>query len=475
MTRPSWIIAALLSLGLALGAAAQDAPSGSAPPQEAAGAEAAPGLPPEIVDPAIPPEELTVRLVPLTRDELGEAAVVWRGIVKDATQRVVDAQIALLRSEGELADRIRERIVDRTRERDDLFKLYGIVVDAWEQKGGAADAVAEFRAYRNSIIVEETRSADAETLAKEALAWATAEDGGVEVALRFGVIAASLIGLLIAARVVRRLVRRAIGRVPSLSKLLQSFLVMVVYWLVLAFGLLVVLAGVGIDISPVFALIGGASFILAFAFQDTLGNLASGLMIMINRPFDEGDYVDIAGTAGTVKSVSIVATQVVTPDNKVIVIPNKSVWGNVITNFTTSPTRRVDLTFSIGYGDSIAKAQKILEGLVAGHPLVLREPAPTICVNALGANSVDFVVRPWTESGDYWTVYWDLTREVKEAFDAAGVTIPFPQQDVHLHLPDGVRAPVDAVSAPHARSRGVRAVAADEPAESGAETAERAQ
>ena len=122
----------------------------------------------------------------------------------------------------------------------------------------------------------------------------------------------------------------------------------------------IVLSALGVDISPVFALIGGASFILAFAFQDTLGNLASGLMIMINRPFDEGEYVDIGGVAGTVKSVSIVATTVTTPDNQVIVIPNKNVWGNVITNVTASDTRRVDLVFGISYEDSIPDAMRVI-------------------------------------------------------------------------------------------------------------------
>jgi small conductance mechanosensitive channel len=154
---------------------------------------------------------------------------------------------------------------------------------------------------------------------------------------------------------------------------------------------------------------------------------------MINRPFDEGDYVDIAGTAGTVKSVSIVATTVVTPDNQVIVIPNNKVWGNIITNVTTSPTRRVDLMFGIGYGDSIPKAQAALADVVSSHPLVLTDPEPVIRLHELADSSVNFVVRPWVNSADYWTVYWDLTQQVKERFDADGISIPYPQRDVHVH------------------------------------------
>jgi small conductance mechanosensitive channel len=217
-----------------------------------------------------------------------------------------------------------------------------------------------------------------------------------------------------------------------LSKLLQAFLVTVIYWLVITIGLMIVLSALGIDISPAFALIGGASFILAFAFQDTLGNLASGLMIMVNRPFDQGHYVDVGGVAGTVQAVNIFATTVVTPDNQVIVIPNKNVWGNVITNVTASETRRVDLVFGISYEDSIAEAARVIEDTVKNHPLVLDEPEPVIRVHELADSSVNFVCRPWTKTSDYWTVYWDLTQQVKERFDAAEISIPYPQQDVHV-------------------------------------------
>jgi small conductance mechanosensitive channel len=396
----------------------------------------APNVPQAILSSEIAIDELALRLTPLTVAELAAAAEAWREIVKDKTNEVVAAQIAAKRAEGDdqqaEAQGARERLAELVAERGSLFDRYSTVIDSWEKKGGDETAIAEFRAYRKSILVEETRTADFKTLVSRAVAWITAEDGGVDLGINALVVIAALFGLLVIARMVRRLIRRHIARVPNLSKLLQAFIVGVIYWLVLAFGLMVVLSGLGIDISPVFALVGGASFILAFAFQDTLGNLASGLMIMINRPFDEGDYVDIGGVAGTVKTVSIVATKVTTPDNQVIVIPNKNVWGNVITNVTTSETRRVDLTFGIGYDDDIETAQRVLEEAVEAHPLILKEPSPVIRVSALGASSVDFIVRPWTKTVDYWTVYWDLTRQVKQAFDAAGVSIPYPQQDLHI-------------------------------------------
>jgi small conductance mechanosensitive channel len=157
-------------------------------------------------------------------------------------------------------------------------------------------------------------------------------------------------------------------------------------------------------------------------------------MIMINCPFDEGDYVQVAGLGGTVKHVSVVSTTVITPDNQVIVIPNSKVWGDVIINVTASDTRRVDLVFGIGYDDSIESALQVLEEVVTRHPLVLKDPTPMIRVSELADSSVNFIVRPWTKTADYWTVYWDLQHAVKDAFDANGISIPFPQTDMHLHV-----------------------------------------
>ena len=180
------------------------------------------------------------------------------------------------------------------------------------------------------------------------------------------------------------------------------------------------------------SLAAGASFILAFAFQDTLGNLASGLMIMINQPFDEGDYIEVGGVGGTVKNVNMVGTTVATPDNRIIVVPNKNVWGNVIVNATASETRRVDLEFGASYEDSIQEVLDLLTEHVAAHPKVLSEPAADIRPAELGANAVNFVCRPWVKAEDYWDVKCELTQKGKEAFDARGLMMPFPQQDVYV-------------------------------------------
>ncbi len=406
------------------------------------------GLAIEVLDPAISTDELELRLVPLTQPELGKLAQIWLEIVRRKTEEVMAAQVAIMRTEGAVADAAREDLTELVAERKGLFDKYSKILTAWEKKGGDPDVIAELRAYRSSIIIEETRTADFKTLLAQLTAWMTARDGGIQLAINIAIIIASLVGLVLAARVVRGLANRWIRRVPHLSKLLQIFLVALVYWVVLAIGLMVVLSALGIDISPVFALIGGASFIIAFALQDTLGNLASGLMIMINRPFDEGDYVDVGGVAGTVRNVTIVSTTVVTPDNQIIVIPNKNVWGNVITNVTASTTRRVDLVFGVSYEDDLRKAMQVLGTTVKAHPLVLTDPEPVIRVHELADSSVNFICRPWTTTANYWTVYWDLMQQIKEQFDASGISIPYPQQDVHLRQKSQTEPPPPPAAPP---------------------------
>ena len=425
-------------------AAAPAAPAAPAPaaaaPQPTEEAKPDDGLSGQLTDPTVKLEDLELLTFPLTVDQLKALAAKWLEIVKSKTEEVVDAQIALSKADGAVEDAEREKLTALFAERNSLFDRYSAVLNAWEKKGGDDKEITVYRDYQNAIFLEETRKADTKTLMAWAMDWTTSEDGGIALAKNVGIVLISFLVLLFVARLVRKLVRRWIGHVPNISDLLQAFIVGIIYWLVLAFGLMLVLSGLGVDVTPLFALFGGASIIAAFAMQDSLSNLAAGLMIMIYRPFDVGDYVDVGGVAGTVKSTNIVATTVTTPDNQVIVIPNKNVWGNVITNVTASDTRRVDLVFGISYDDSIPEALGILEKAVDAHPLVLKDPAPTIRVNELADSSVNLICRPWVKTSDYWTVYWDLMRFVKELFDSAGISIPYPQQDVHFIPADPAKA-----------------------------------
>lgn len=395
--------------------------------------ETAPSQPaPELVDTAVSTDVLAHRLVPLTSERLEALAAAWQDIVVAKTEEIAARQVELIQNPAAATEEAYQGLARLVEERAALFERYTMIVNALESKGGDPELVSALRAYRDSVLFSETVLASPKAIANSMLTWLSRSDGGLAIAGDIAVFILALIALVVVSRSARWLARRWIGRVPAISKLLQTFLIGAIYWLFLAVGLLFVLAALGVNITPLFALIGGASFILAFAFQDTLGNLASGLMIMINRPFDEGDYVIVGGVGGTVKAVSIVATTVATPDNQMIVIPNKSVWGNVITNVNAHETRRLSLVFGISYEDSIPEAIRVIEETVKAHPLAMKEPAPMIRVDALSDSSVNIFCRPWAKTGDYWALHWDLTRQVKEAFDSAGISIPYPQRDVHL-------------------------------------------
>ncbi|MDH3885049.1 MAG: mechanosensitive ion channel family protein, partial [Desulfobacterales bacterium] len=227
--------------------------------------------------------------------------------------------------------------------------------------------------------------------------------------------------------------RKAVAGIEGASELLKDFIVNIIRKLIFIVGLVVALSMLEINIGPFLATIGAAGFIIAFALQGTLSNFAAGIMILIYRPYDIGDLIDVGGTFGKVDAMTIVSTTLMTVDNKKVVVPNNKIWGDTITNVTGTDKRRVDMVFGIGYSDDIAKAQKILEEILVKHAAVLKDPKPVVKVHELADSSVNFVVRPWAETDNYWDVYWDITRTVKERFDAEGVSIPFPQRDVHMH------------------------------------------
>jgi small conductance mechanosensitive channel len=200
---------------------------------------------------------------------------------------------------------------------------------------------------------------------------------------------------------------------------------------VMFLGVVIALSQVGLELGPVLAGVGVAGFIVGFALQDTLSNFAAGVMILVYRPFDDGDSVEVAGVAGKVDNMSLVSTTILSSDNQLIVVPNSKIWGDVIRNVTAMGTRRIDLVFGISYEDDIETAERLLGEIVTAHEKVLEEPAPRVKVSKLSESSVDFIVRPWCRTEDYWDVYWDITRTVKMRFDEEGISFPFPH-DVHV-------------------------------------------
>ena len=200
----------------------------------------------------------------------------------------------------------------------------------------------------------------------------------------------------------------------------------------MAFVVIATINELGVQTAGLVAVLGAAGLAVGFALQGSLSNFASGVMLLIFRPINVGDYVEAGGTSGSVKDIGIFTTTLHTPDNKKVIVPNAQITSDTITNYSANDTRRVDLVAGIGYSDDIPRAKAVLERIAKEHELTLDDPAPMIELSNLGDSSVDFVVRPWVKTADYWRVYFDLTERIKTEFDKEGISIPFPQRDVHL-------------------------------------------
>jgi small conductance mechanosensitive channel len=236
------------------------------------------------------------------------------------------------------------------------------------------------------------------------------------------------------AGLVRNVTERALedARV-ELSQLLKRMVISIASNTVLVIGILIALSQVGISLGPLLAGMGLVGFIVGFALQDTLSNFAAGMLILVYRPFDVDDVIEAGGVSGKVSKMSLVNTTFLTFDNQTIIVPNSKIWGDVIKNVTAQNIRRIDLVFGIAYSDDIEKAEKVMAEVVAAHPAVLDDPETMIRLHELGDSSVNFIVRPWVNRDDYWETYWDLMRAMKMRFDEEGISIPFPQRDVHLY------------------------------------------
>ncbi|RTR40523.1 mechanosensitive ion channel family protein [Shewanella canadensis] len=238
----------------------------------------------------------------------------------------------------------------------------------------------------------------------------------------------------LAGKLAQKIVKKTVSNSKlQFSLLLQEFFISLSGKAVFTLGVLIALSQLGIELGPLLAGFGVAGVIIGFALQDTLSNFASGMMILIYRPYDVGDLINAAGVTGKVSHMSLVSTTIKTLDNQRLIIPNNKIWGDTINNITVEHQRRVDMTFGIGYGDDIEKAERVMNAILLEHPKVLKTPEPIVKLHTLGESSVDFVVRPWAKPEDYWEVYWDVTRTVKMRFDAENISIPFPQRDVHIY------------------------------------------
>lgn len=233
-------------------------------------------------------------------------------------------------------------------------------------------------------------------------------------------------------KVLKRSIRKANQRIRNFDDLLVPVLSNIATFLVYSVGVVVILDIFGVNTNSLIALLGAAGIAVGLALKDTLQNFAAGIMLLILRPFKTGDFIECGSLAGTVKEVNVFTSVLETPDGLYIFAPNGSLWGGPVKNYSRNEKRRLDLIIGISYGDSIEKGISVLQTIIAEDPRLLDDPAPQVMVQSLADSSVNLQLRAWAHVSDYWNVYWDLNRVMKEKIEEAGLTIPFPQRDVYV-------------------------------------------
>jgi len=381
----------------------------------------------KVYDTKLAVQEKNSQLEALKAQDNNQTAAEERAVIKQKIAKLTDEKAAILEEQTKMRAERKKMVENLDMVLKNIDEKIGM-----DENGKELDKVLPYRRYINTVSGISLEVTDAHSAWKTLTGWIMSDEGGLYWLINIAKFLAILFITFLISKLLSRGARRALEHTPSNSQLLNDFIANIIHKVVMLVGLLVALAAIDVNVGPIMAMVGAAGFVVAFALQGTLSNFASGLMIMLYRPYDIGDVVDVAGITGTVKSMTLVSTSLVTPDNRLMVVPNNSIWGNIITNVTHSDTRRVDMTFGIGYDDDIEQAEEVMKKILAGHPLVLKDPAPTIKVSELADSSVNFICRPWVKTEDYWTVLWEVTRTVKERFDEEGISIPYPQRDIHL-------------------------------------------
>lgn len=266
------------------------------------------------------------------------------------------------------------------------------------------------------------------------------QDKGMDLGIDFAIKAATALAIFLIGKFAIRLVVRALSKLmekQEVDKTLETFICNLVRTALMVVVIIAAIGAIGVETTSFIAIFGAAGLAVGLALQGSLSNFASGVLIVLFRPYRVGDFIEAAGIAGSVEEVQILTTILKTGDNKQIIVPNSQIMDSIITNYSANDTRRVDMVVGVSYDDDLDKVRKTLQELIAAEDRILDEPAPTIAVSALADSSVNFVVRPWVNSSDYWGVTFDLTEAIKKRFDKEGISFPFPQQDVHLYKQSG--------------------------------------
>ncbi len=381
----------------------------------------------------VPVSELELELQPLQLEELKVRLDSWVELLQREVRTRVRIDIAVQKTvDQEQKQVLAELAAEQQSVIQSVVEHVTAALALYQQRGGDPSTYSRYIADATGQKID---LSDPAVFYAQARAWLFSRDGGIQMGIRIASFLVILIVFWILSRIIGAIVHAALGRMAQASHLLQDFLGSGSKRIVMLIGVLVAVATLGVNITPLAAAIGAAGLVVGLALQGTLSNFASGVLILLYRPFDVGDVINAGGVLGKVDALSLFSTRVLTFDNQVNLVPNDAIWNNVITNITALDTRRVDLVMGIGYADDMAKAQKIIDEVLAAHPLIFEDPAPIVKVNELADSSVNFIVRPWCKTSDYWDVYWDVTRQVKERFDNEGVNIPFPQRDLHLAGP----------------------------------------
>lgn len=378
----------------------------------------------------LPTGELKMMLRPLERKELETELQEWLSLVKQKLAESSNTNLQLSRMDpAQLASKeaaeLREKQLALRVFELKLMKHTRTVMDALEQKGGD---VTQQRQYLDAVVVTKdvtiSSTDQISAFAADFGVWFDSREGGdrflkksagfVLILLVFGVLAK------LAAVVTRRILRRK----QQGSRMLRQFVQKTIGFFVFFIGMVIALSAIGVPVGSMITAAGAGGLIIGFALQDSIANFASGIMIMIYKPFDMDDFVLMDGVKGKVERMSFVSTTLVTIDNKELVIPNRKAWGNTITNYNARSVRRVDFFFHISHDDDIERASALLLEMASKHENVLDKPEPVVGVNALSDVAVVIFLRPWVKTEDYWPVYWELTKQVKELFDKEGITIP---------------------------------------------------
>lgn len=254
-------------------------------------------------------------------------------------------------------------------------------------------------------------------------------------AIPWGIKIISAMVIFFIGRIVAKLIVKALKKIMTRAKIenmLRDFLANIIQAILLVVVVIAALEQLGVDTTSVLAVFAAAGLAVGLAFKDSLSNFAAGIMLILFQPFKTGDFVDAAGIAGVVEQIRIFNTVLRTGDNREITVPNAHIYGGVITNFSARDTRRIDLVIGIGYDDNIGTAKNIIESIINKDSRILSDPEPTIMVLELGESSVDIAVRPWVKSEDYWPTRADLLQTIKESFDKEGISIPYPQRELHM-------------------------------------------